>query len=152
MGTAIGNGCNGCNVVTVVTVVTMMGVAIGNVALNACRRHPFARRPLIDFHAVGLLESATLGGALMGTHINKLLPAWVVLLLTVVVLAVSLQVCARGVCTACVHVVCARGVCCCSLVVVGCSASCGGRAACGQRRCVLWQLLLRVCVCVCVCV
>ena len=69
----------------------MLGTSVGNMALNALRSHPFARRPLVDFHAVALLESATLAGALIGTHINKLLPSWMVLLLTVLVLSVSLQ-------------------------------------------------------------
>lgn len=51
--------------------ITIFGGAITNVALNMSKRHPSADRPLVDWDLILVMEPLTIGGALVGSFINK---------------------------------------------------------------------------------
>jgi len=67
----------------------VLGVALGNVAINCRQRHPKADRPLIDFNTATVLEPLTLTGAIIGVFLNKLFPDWLLLATLVVILGLS---------------------------------------------------------------
>jgi uncharacterized membrane protein YfcA len=49
----------------------VLGGAVANFALNARRRHPGVDRPLVDWDLILVMEPPTIGGALIGSFINK---------------------------------------------------------------------------------
>lgn len=56
--------------------ITIFGGAITNTLLNLSKRHPDADRPLVDWDLILVMEPLTIGGALVGSFINKV--RWVV--------------------------------------------------------------------------
>ena len=66
---------------------TIFGGAIANVIINAPKRHPETDRPLIDFDLIMILEPLTIAGALLGAHLNVLLPNSVIMLCLVILLS-----------------------------------------------------------------
>lgn len=54
--------------------VTVFGGAVANTILNSVKRHPLANRPLVDWDLIMVMEPLTIGGALIGAFLNKLLP------------------------------------------------------------------------------
>jgi hypothetical protein len=61
-----------CNLL-IHTQITVLGGAVANFALNARRRHPGVDRPLVDWDLILVMEPPTIGGALIGSFINKVL-------------------------------------------------------------------------------
>jgi hypothetical protein len=53
--------------------ITIFGGAITNMALNLNKRHPLADRPLVDWDLILVMEPLTIGGALIGSFVNKVL-------------------------------------------------------------------------------
>lgn len=51
--------------------ITIFGGAITNTLLNLSKRHPDADRPLVDWDLILVMEPLTIGGALVGSFINK---------------------------------------------------------------------------------
>lgn len=51
--------------------ITIFGGAITNTVLNMSKRHPDADRPLVDWDLILVMEPLTIGGALIGSFINK---------------------------------------------------------------------------------
>ncbi|CAN0529743.1 unnamed protein product [Ectocarpus sp. 8 AP-2014] len=51
--------------------ITIFGGAITNTVLNLSKRHPAADRPLVDWDLILVMEPLTIGGALVGSFINK---------------------------------------------------------------------------------
>lgn len=51
--------------------ITIFGGAITNTVLNMSKRHPDADRPLVDWDLILVMEPLTIGGALVGSFINK---------------------------------------------------------------------------------
>jgi Sulfite exporter TauE/SafE len=51
--------------------ITIFGGALTNMALNVSKRHPAADRPLVDWDLILVMEPLTIGGALVGSFINK---------------------------------------------------------------------------------
>ena len=51
--------------------ITIFGGAITNTVLNLSKRHPNADRPLVDWDVILVMEPLTIGGALVGSFINK---------------------------------------------------------------------------------
>lgn len=51
--------------------ITIFGGAITNTVLNLSKRHPDADRPLVDWDLILVMEPLTIGGALVGSFINK---------------------------------------------------------------------------------
>lgn len=66
--------------------VTVFGGALGNTTINWKKRHPFADRPLIDWDLILMMEPLTIGGALVGSFLNKILPEDVIVIMLVVLL------------------------------------------------------------------
>jgi uncharacterized membrane protein YfcA len=66
--------------------VTVFGGALGNTTVNWKKRHPFADRPLIDWDLILIMEPLTIGGALVGSLLNKILPEDVIVIMLVVLL------------------------------------------------------------------
>lgn len=69
--------------------VTVFGGAIANTLRNARKRHPTADRPLIDWDLILVMEPPTLGGALIGANLNKMLPETAIAVMLVALLAVT---------------------------------------------------------------
>lgn len=65
--------------------ITVLGSALSNLLFNMRQRHPaFSSRSLIDWDMVGMMEPATMLGALFGAYIHKIMsPEWTVNLLVV---------------------------------------------------------------------
>mmetsp|Transcript_16709 Transcript_16709/g.25240 ORF Transcript_16709/g.25240 Transcript_16709/m.25240 type:complete len:562 (-) Transcript_16709:41-1726(-) len=64
--------------------ITVFGGAVANTLLNASKRHPLADRPLVDWDLILVMEPLTIGGALLGAFLNKVLPdAFIVVMLVV---------------------------------------------------------------------
>merc|ERR1711918_264774 len=57
-----------------------------NMVMNASKRHPKANRPLIDWDLILVMEPLTIGGAVAGSFINKLLPEWLLVISLVLLL------------------------------------------------------------------
>ncbi|CAN0143504.1 unnamed protein product, partial [Ectocarpus sp. 12 AP-2014] len=68
--------------------ITIFGGAITNTFLNMKKRHPLADRPLVDWDLILVMEPLTIGGALVGSFIQKVIPE-VVLTLSMVLLLVA---------------------------------------------------------------
>eukprot|EP00611_Tribonema_gayanum_P011064 TRINITY_DN21199_c0_g1_i1.p1 TRINITY_DN21199_c0_g1~~TRINITY_DN21199_c0_g1_i1.p1 ORF type:complete len:524 (+),score=113.26 TRINITY_DN21199_c0_g1_i1:90-1661(+) len=69
--------------------ITIFGGAITNVALNLSKRHPLADRPLVDWDLILVMEPLTIGGALVGSFINKVLPEEILALSLVILLTLT---------------------------------------------------------------
>ncbi len=54
--------------------VTVLGGAMANFLFNVGRRHPIADRPQVDWDLILMMEPLTIGGALIGTLVNKVVP------------------------------------------------------------------------------
>lgn len=66
--------------------ITIFGGAISNMILNVQKRHPLADRPLVDWDLILVMEPLTIGGALLGAFLNKLLPELFLTIMLVVLL------------------------------------------------------------------
>jgi len=62
------------------TSVTVLGGALANACYLIPKRHPSCNSPLIDWNAVLLFEPAIIGGVVIGTFVNKILPGWALIL------------------------------------------------------------------------
>ena len=51
--------------------ITIFGGAITNTFLNMKKRHPRADRPMVDWDLILVMEPLTIGGALVGSFIQK---------------------------------------------------------------------------------
>jgi len=71
--------------------ITIFGGAITNTVLNIPKRHPDANRPLVDWDLILIMEPLTIGGAIVGSFINKVLPDWVLALSLIVLLGATAQ-------------------------------------------------------------
>ena len=69
--------------------VTIFGGACANTYLNTQKRHPRADRPLVDWDLILVMEPLTIGGALGGALLNKVLPEAVLVVLLVLVLSAT---------------------------------------------------------------
>lgn len=69
--------------------ITIFGGAISNFYLNFTKRHPFADRPLIDWDLILMMEPLTIAGALVGSFMNIVLPAWVISVMLVILLTMT---------------------------------------------------------------
>jgi len=69
--------------------VTIFGGACANTYLNTQKRHPYADRPLVDWDLILVMEPLTIGGALGGALLNKVLPESVLVVLLVLVLSAT---------------------------------------------------------------
>lgn len=67
--------------------VTIFGGAAVNMMLNVQKRHPHADRPLVDWDLILVMEPLTIGGAICGVFLNKLLPELVLGVLLVALLS-----------------------------------------------------------------
>ena len=70
------------------TNVTVCGGAAVAFLFNIGRRHPTLNRPLIDWDVMLLMEPATIVGAVVGTHVNKVAPEYATLVSLVALLTV----------------------------------------------------------------
>lgn len=55
--------------------------------LNVYKRHPEADRPLVDWDLILVMEPLTMGGAIVGAILSKILPDWILVISLVVLLA-----------------------------------------------------------------
>eukprot|EP00936_MAST-01D_sp_MAST-1D-sp1_P002555 g2555.t1 len=69
--------------------ITIFGGSIVNTLLNMGKRHPLADRPMVDWDLILVMEPLTIGGALVGSFLNKLLPEWLLNVLLVLLLAAT---------------------------------------------------------------
>ncbi|CAM9756197.1 unnamed protein product, partial [Choristocarpus tenellus] len=69
--------------------ITIFGGAITNTLLNLSKRHPDADRPLVDWDLILVMEPLTIGGALVGSFINKVLPDYILAVMLIVLLAAT---------------------------------------------------------------
>ncbi|CAM9892090.1 unnamed protein product [Ascophyllum nodosum] len=69
--------------------ITIFGGAITNTVLNLSKRHPNADRPLVDWDVILVMEPLTIGGALVGSFINKVLPDYILAVMLIVLLAAT---------------------------------------------------------------
>eukprot|EP00591_Stephanopyxis_turris_P000178 CAMPEP_0195521054 /NCGR_PEP_ID=MMETSP0794_2-20130614/17854_1 /TAXON_ID=515487 /ORGANISM="Stephanopyxis turris, Strain CCMP 815" /LENGTH=468 /DNA_ID=CAMNT_0040650515 /DNA_START=239 /DNA_END=1645 /DNA_ORIENTATION=- len=67
--------------------ITVFGGAVANTLLNAPKRHPHADRPLVDWDLILVMEPLTIGGALIGAFLNKLLSEIVLVVMLVLLLS-----------------------------------------------------------------
>jgi uncharacterized membrane protein YfcA len=67
--------------------VTVLGGAVANTILNTRKRHPLADRPLVDWDLILVMEPLTIGGALIGAFLNKLLPEQFLVVMLVALLS-----------------------------------------------------------------
>jgi uncharacterized membrane protein YfcA len=67
--------------------VTVLGGAVANTILNTRKRHPLADRPLVDWDLILVMEPLTIGGALIGAFLNKLLPEQFLVIMLVALLS-----------------------------------------------------------------
>lgn len=67
--------------------VTVFGGAVANTILNATKRHPLSDRPLVDWDLILVMEPLTIGGALIGAFLNKILPEAILTVMLVVLLS-----------------------------------------------------------------
>jgi len=65
----------------------VFGGAVANTLLNVRKRHPLADRPLIDWDLILVMEPLTIGGALIGAFLNKVLPELLLTVLLVLLLS-----------------------------------------------------------------
>ncbi|CAM9639347.1 unnamed protein product [Phaeothamnion confervicola] len=69
--------------------ITIFGGAITNTVLNVTKRHPDADRPLVDWDLILVMEPLTIGGALVGSFVNKVMPEWILAVSLVALLAAT---------------------------------------------------------------
>jgi len=67
--------------------ITVFGGAVANTILNAPKRHPLADRPLVDWDLILVMEPLTIGGALVGAFLNKILPDEFIVVALVILLS-----------------------------------------------------------------
>lgn len=67
--------------------VTVLGGSLANTMVNWKKRHPLTERPLIDWDLILIMEPLTIGGALIGAILNKVLPEQIVVLMLVLLLS-----------------------------------------------------------------
>ena len=67
--------------------VTVFGGAVANTILNTQKRHPLADRPLVDWDLILVMEPLTIGGALIGAFLNKVLPEELLVVMLVLLLS-----------------------------------------------------------------
>eukprot|EP00547_Thalassionema_nitzschioides_P001964 CAMPEP_0194203432 /NCGR_PEP_ID=MMETSP0156-20130528/3210_1 /TAXON_ID=33649 /ORGANISM="Thalassionema nitzschioides, Strain L26-B" /LENGTH=599 /DNA_ID=CAMNT_0038929181 /DNA_START=240 /DNA_END=2035 /DNA_ORIENTATION=+ len=67
--------------------ITVFGGAVANTILNAPKRHPLADRPLVDWDLILVMEPLTIGGALLGAFLNKVLPDELIVVMLVLLLS-----------------------------------------------------------------
>lgn len=67
--------------------ITVFGGSLANTYLNTRKRHPLADRPLVDWDLILVMEPLTIGGALMGAFLNKVLPEMLLTVLLVILLS-----------------------------------------------------------------
>lgn len=67
--------------------ITVFGGAVANTVLNVPKRHPLANRPLVDWDLILVMEPLTIGGALIGAFLNKILPELVLTVMLVLLLS-----------------------------------------------------------------
>lgn len=68
----------------------LAGGAASTLVYNMQRRHPFGRKPLIDYNLVLIMGPFLLIGALCGSTLNASAPSWLILLLLALILCQSL--------------------------------------------------------------
>eukprot|EP00494_Astrolonche_serrata_P031407 UN31676 len=68
---------------------TILGSSISNLVLNVNKRHPLADRPCIDWDIMLMMEPLTIAGALLGTFINVISPAWLITIFLVILLVAT---------------------------------------------------------------
>jgi len=71
--------------------VTILGGSIMNMVMNVSKRHPSADRPLVDWDLILIMEPLTIGGALAGSFLNKILPEWLLVVSLVILLSYTAQ-------------------------------------------------------------
>lgn len=71
--------------------VTILGGSIMNMVMNVSKRHPSADRPLVDWDLILIMEPLTIGGALAGSFLNKILPEWLLVVSLVILLGYTAQ-------------------------------------------------------------
>ncbi|OQS06739.1 hypothetical protein THRCLA_01235 [Thraustotheca clavata] len=63
---------------------TIFGSAIASMILNIRKKHPLdSTRQLIDYEVVMMMEPMTLAGTIIGVHMNKMFPEWLITVLLV---------------------------------------------------------------------
>lgn len=62
-----------------------------NMVMNVPKRHPSADRPLVDWDLILIMEPLTIGGALAGSFLNKILPEWLLVICLVLLLTYTAQ-------------------------------------------------------------
>ncbi len=78
--------------------ITVLGGALANVLLNIKKRHPIADRPQVDWDLILMMEPLTIGGALIGALVNKIIPEGYLTVLMVLLLAyVSRRTMVKGI-------------------------------------------------------
>jgi uncharacterized membrane protein YfcA len=70
---------------------TVLGGAAASLALNAGKRHPSGRKPLISYEVALMMEPMTVAGALAGVLLNRIFPGWLITVLLVAVLGITTQ-------------------------------------------------------------
>lgn len=68
---------------------TILGSSLTNMLMNLSKRHPFADRPLVDWNLIMVMEPLTVGGAVCGTFLSKVLPDVFLTIMLVIVLALT---------------------------------------------------------------
>lgn len=68
---------------------TILGSSLTNMLMNLSKRHPHTDRPLIDWNLIMVMEPLTVGGAVCGTFLSKVLPDLVLTIMLVVLLALT---------------------------------------------------------------
>ncbi len=78
--------------------ITVLGGALANVLFNIRKRHPLADRPEIDWDLILMMEPLTIGGALIGALVNKIIPEGYLTVLMVLLLGyVSKRTMSKGI-------------------------------------------------------
>jgi uncharacterized membrane protein YfcA len=70
---------------------SILSTSMTNMIINLPKRHPFADRPLVDWDLILVMEPLTMGGAVVGAMLSKLLPDWILVLSLVVLLGFTTQ-------------------------------------------------------------
>jgi len=68
--------------------ITCLGISTVSIITNVPRRHPLTDRPIIDWDLILIMEPLTLFGAIVGTHLNKILEEKVIMTLLVLLLSI----------------------------------------------------------------
>lgn len=65
------------------------GASIANYIQLFWKRHPAARRPLINYDLALIVQPTSLGGTILGVLFNQIFPDWLVLVLLIVTLVAT---------------------------------------------------------------